>query len=466
MNAAAKQDSESARSIWSAVRPVVYTLITPWAVASTLLTFSPVGGWAVVFAIVIGAVVYERYLEKFTREIVAADRGPPYDHVDLSHDPTPLQGSGGTERDLDTLQGASLTEPQHEALQRVRNALGATAAAQDKKERRDWLCAMLDRVQAHIDGEYGSIAARTGWLMTGQAFLLGAFVAIVNAEHLPDGTRRWFAAGVALSGAVISGVLSLSTYLGHALARCLKRARDALENELYDKFRMARSGVPTTHLSRRVGSYATRYMPAFAYLAWIFLAALAAHDRFAIAHPPAPPPRPPPPPPPPVTFISEGWERYAYWSPPFPIGESDYSLWSAHGCEDNTKAADEWAGRFVEKWLKTSPRASLILIGSADRVRLSTALGRRIDSNVALARARAEKVKELLRQALQRSSSTEVLDDDRVMILVTGPTYDATAAVADCKNGTLANDRRVQVWMPSAPEVRPAPPERAPARAE
>jgi hypothetical protein len=83
-----------------------------------------------------------------------------------------------------------------------------------------------------------------------------------------------------------------------------------------------------------------------------------------------------------------------------------------------------------------------------------------------LARARAEKVKGLLRQALQRRSPTEVLADDRVMILVTGPTYDATPAVADCSNGALANDRRVQVWMPSAPEARPAPAAGAPARAE
>jgi hypothetical protein len=212
MNAAANQDSESCWSIWSAVRPVVYTLLTPLAVVSLLVRFPPLGGWAVVFAIVIV-------------------------------DPTPLQDSSGTERDLDALEGASLTEPQHKALQRVRIALGAAAATRDKKERRDWLCAMLDRVQAHIDGEYGNIAARTGWLLAGQAFLVSAFVSILNSEQLPDATRRWLAAGVALSGAVISGVLSLSTYLGaRACKKCQTGARRSGES--------AARGIPHGALGR------------------------------------------------------------------------------------------------------------------------------------------------------------------------------------------------------------------------
>jgi hypothetical protein len=114
---------------------------------------------------------------------------------------------------------------------------------------------VLDRLQSRINEEYTDISSRIGWLMTGQAFLLGAFATILNAEHLGDEAKHWFSTGVAFSGAVISFVLALSTFFGHALIQKIKKPRDEAEIIMADEFHVPerRSGQTLRTSTRPCG---------------------------------------------------------------------------------------------------------------------------------------------------------------------------------------------------------------------
>ena len=316
---------------------------------------------------------------------------------------------------------------------------------------------ILDRLQSRIGEEYGDIVSRTGWLMTAQAFLLGAFVAILNAERLADEARHWFATGVAFSGATISLVLALSTFFGHALIVKLKKPRDAAEKIMAEEFHLPRAGVPVLDSAHRLGHAATRYLPTFAYVGWVFLTLLALSNHLtkkpddadrinvqvlpyeSLTHP----------------SFTAGWELYREPTPPFPIGSTTYHE-PDKACPDNSKAADDWVNRFVALWLqRVSPSAKdgLVLVGSADRLTLGQVFKRKIDSNVSLARGRAEEIKRRLIATTEKLEPQHRISDEHVLLLVTGPlniglSTPSAAVKPECRDDALAADRTVQVWMP------------------
>lgn len=323
---------------------------------------------------------------------------------------------------------------------------------------------ILDRLQSRINDEYTDISTRIGWLMTGQAFLLSAFATILNADRLGADARHWLSTGVAFSGAMISFILSLSTFFGHALMRKLKIPRDEAETIMATQFHVPRAGVPSNHSAHILGHAATRYLPTFFYAAWTCLTLFAWTDRFS---------KTPSPEEgvgyvllPPEIFaqsaLTQGWTLYAQPTPSFPIGATTY-LEPEKGCPDNRNAADEWVDGFIAAWSERrlpSHMDALFIVGSADRVNLSDLLKRKLDSNMSLARGRAEEIKQRLIAKTQMLIGENKLapiyriSSDHVIVLVTGPRNAASTPLApvkksDCNNTELAADRTVQVWIPS-----------------
>lgn len=153
---------------------------------------------------------------------------------------------------------------------RLRRAIGSGAADADAYRKR--LLDLLDRFQGRINDEYTDVASRTGWLLTSQAFLLAALVATLNAERLDPVLRHWIAQGIGFAGAIFAFALALGLFHGHALIAQLKQHRDALERVAHRDFGMPRAGVPVTAFVHLFGHSATKFLPAFAYLAWVVLA--------------------------------------------------------------------------------------------------------------------------------------------------------------------------------------------------
>jgi hypothetical protein len=310
---------------------------------------------------------------------------------------------------------------------------------------------VLGRLQSRIGDEYTDISSRVSWLITGQAFLLAAFVSILNINTglIGDDARRWFAAWVAFSGWVISFGLAVSTALGHALIEKLKKPRDKIETFLAKNLAVPRAGVPPHHSAHRIGHAATRYLPVFAFVAWSFLTLLSISghlsqaDKTKTDNPPA------------------GMMAYVLPSPAFPIAATTYALTATNsGCPDNLLAADAWIDGFLARWAKRpqpSQDDGIVLIGSSDRLNLSTRLKQQIDSNLSLGRARAETIRNMLLHAsIAKAASAKdghyLINEVNIMVLATAPANlahpeQSSKSKRDCLNPELAVDRTVRIWV-------------------
>lgn len=116
---------------------------------------------------------------------------------------------------------------------------------------------------------------------------------------------------------------------------------------------------------------------------------------------------------------------------------------------DLSKAISDTAGR----WIANRDRGRdgvLVIVGSTDRTPLSVAAAARFESNVGLARARAETVKRLLLAEIRskhtlRSQDTRPRPDPEVLVLVSGPRTTPPVGAGARPEGS-ADDRRVDVW--------------------
>lgn len=318
------------------------------------------------------------------------------------------------------------------------------------------LTQVIDKLQTRIGEEYTDIASRTGWLVTGQAFLLAAFVTVLNAERLAATAKQWLSIGIGLAGAAITFVLALSIFYGAALVEALKDPRDKAELLAETEFRVPKTGIARTQPVHTFAHYATRYIPCIAYVAWVALTLLAIEQSFGrnapagmtLMFPPAD-----------LAVSGRGWTAFES-SPAFAIGAAKLEE-SIPGCPDPAQLqqqAQAWLSRVVTQW-KTRGSASssdvLILVGGADRLTLGGTLKRQYDTNMGLARNRAEAIKTMLLAATAAEPADHRLSPNRVLVLVTGPQYlpkaDGTTQqrAENCNDPTLAEDRRVQVWLPS-----------------
>jgi hypothetical protein len=348
----------------------------------------------------------------------------------------------------------------------------------DPDEQFKRLTQVVDKLQSRIGEEYTDIASRTGWLVTGQAFLLAAFVTVLNAERLTAASKQWLSVGIGLAGAAISFVLALSIFYGMALIEALKDPRDAAETAAERDFKVPKTGVAKEKEAHTYGHYATRYIPCLAYAAWVALTLLAIGQAFSptapsgmtLMFPPvgtaphdgttpqggtqpqdgsAPPAGP--------TVSGRGW-RQLESSPWFARGADTYDKTVA-GCpapEEKRHEVNDWLEQVVAEWENRAAASKgdvLILVGGADRIRLGDALRRQYDTNMGLARNRAELIKHLLEDATNGQPEEHKLTTERILVLVTGPQYSPTAerpaAGQTEKCEEFADDRRVQVWLPS-----------------
>ena len=302
----------------------------------------------------------------------------------------------------------------------------------------------VDHMQGRIDGEFSAIASRVAWVLASQAFLLSAFVAIVNAERVAPVTQFWLAVGVAFTAAVISFVLSLASMFGHALILGMKEARDKLEALLHKHFGIRRGGVPVGAAVHILGHSATRYVPCVLYVAWIILTVAALSNVFVVEAGPRTVLQGP-------VRLSQGWVKYPLASPTFRPEAVAYRE-QDNSCPTSDRAA-LWINGVVAAWKsrhEPGPDDVLVLVGGADRTRLGSNLQKQIDSNMALARTRAENVRKLLEEATRAEPPLHQISLERVLITVTGPRIGekGSGRIKDCSDQELNKDRVVEVWLP------------------
>lgn len=320
----------------------------------------------------------------------------------------------------------------------------------NREEKFKRLTYVLDRLQSRIGDEYTDVASRTGWLVAGQAFLLTGFVTVLNAELLSVQAKHWLSIGVGLTGAAISFVLALSILFGHALIDALKTPRDEAEKLAAAEFGVTIAGVAIDKPAHKFGHYATRYIPCLAYVAWVGLTLLASKGQLEVVAPVGvlfPP----------VAMDAKdgrGWTTLEP-SPPFALGATTFEA-QVPGCPSaarTIKEADDWLKRVVTQWKNrkaASPADVVILVGGADRIQLNHQLKRQYDTNVGLARNRAEEVKKMLMAATAEEKPEDKLTDQRIGVLVTGPQYrPMSKSGKTCDDPSLSADRRVEVWLPA-----------------
>lgn len=157
--------------------------------------------------------------------------------------------------------------------------------------------------------------------------------------------------------------------------------------------------------------------------------------------------------------LARGW-RALEPSPSFAVGavKFDEKVADCPPPDRTMKAADDWVGYVFRQWTKrghASPYDGIILIGGADRIPLSNGSRRHYDTNVGLARTRAETVRAMLVDATKDEPSEHKITAERIMVLVTGPRIWAEARPTvkgktfGCGDPDLAADRTVQVWLPA-----------------
>jgi hypothetical protein len=494
----ARRKENQRRRLWELVWLVGLSLL-PWVLLFFCLPLipgmkdsNPWGGRAKFGLFVFAALlilVYERLFIWVTRRAVEGKPGKS---------PYKFSRSFLRKPDDPALDEAMQTWLKDPSLANRTEALKKIQTVTDDNEGFKRLTQVTDKLQSRIGEEYSDIHSRTGWLVAGQAFLLGAFVTVLNAEHLSAELRQWLSIGIALVGAAISFVLALSIFYGTALVEALKVPRDRAETLAKRQFKVPRTGVPRRMGVHTFGHYATRYIPCLAYVAWIALTLLAMDGAFGQvtssgsghARPGGDQPgnqpggsqlggdqpggnqpggdqlggnqpggnQPGGDQPggnQPIGTSGRGWKELTA-SPSFALGAATFEA-GKPDCPDPTeKELHNWLDSVMKDWQgRASPSKSdvLILVGSADRIRLRGALQHQYDTNMGLARRRAEDVKTLLEKATAHKSEIHQLTDKRVLVLVTGPQHSPEAGKPilgqkeSCKD--FPDDRRVQVWLPS-----------------
>jgi hypothetical protein len=155
--------------------------------------------------------------------------------------------------------------------------------------------------------------------------------------------------------------------------------------------------------------------------------------------------------------ISIGHGRaFAMWnmqpSPSFDIGSTELGRQTS-GCGAalaGNNGWNDWVDGFVREWkgrAKKSSEDRLMLTGTADRLPLEGKLRRQYDSNMGIARARANAVALKLIEATRTLDAADRLSDSRISIQTVGPAQ--TSAKPDegdgCKKGGFASDRVVSI---------------------
>jgi hypothetical protein len=129
----------------------------------------------------------------------------------------------------------------------------------------------------------------------------------------------------------------------------------------------------------------------------------------------------------------------------FASGDASHVL-SIDGVSLDAKELNEIAVIFskLEKASADGSHATLLLVGSTDRRPLGGLKRAKFEGNLGLARARAETIKNALLSRCKSKIAACVIDQDRIISLISGPLH--TAEVTQPQSG-YGEDRRVDIWV-------------------
>jgi hypothetical protein len=230
----------------------------------------------------------------------------------------------------------------------------------------------------------------------------------------------------------------------------LKHSRDKVEFEAFETYAIPRTGVPKGSDVHMFGHGATKVIPSLAFSTWTALAILAADGglpsspsaRFRLEVP--------------AHVVGM---RPSQPSPPFALGKADFEA-EVTDCPSGVETAaraQAWIDSVVSAWLRR-PEPSVgnvaLVVGAVDRTPMGGLSVRQYGSDMGLARARAETVRQRLVEATKHLPARDRLDADRIVVHVNGPSFTSQAESArggvPCQDPERAADRTVVVWMPAA----------------
>jgi hypothetical protein len=161
----------------------------------------------------------------------------------------------------------------------VNSTAGGTASSAARAQKEfETLRYILDALNTRINNEYTMIGARTGWLITGTAFLVTAFVTLLNNETLSEVEKFTVLLGVAGVGLAGACGLAIGIFFGHACYKALKEVRAKVEITAFEKFGIPKMGVPVGFRAHRWGHHATRLIPSFSIAIWVTLIVMLIFD--------------------------------------------------------------------------------------------------------------------------------------------------------------------------------------------
>lgn len=164
-----------------------------------------------------------------------------------------------------------------------------------------------------------------------------------------------------------------------------------------------------------------------------------------------------------TSTFSSGGLRQIGRSPSFDIGTAEIGETTTKCVAIHPKEFEwaDWLNAMKRDWLKRANPSEydvILIVGAADRQHLRGELADQFDSNVGLAKARAEAVKALLIQLInaEAAEGRDALNDQRVIALTDGPKNTPKVekrgkAQERLCSPLLAEDRRVTLFISGSP---------------
>ncbi|WP_322050623.1 hypothetical protein [Paraburkholderia bannensis] len=134
------------------------------------------------------------------------------------------------------------------------------------------------------------------------------------------------------------------------------------------------------------------------------------------------------------------------------IGDvENFLVGNAANVQGGDAAFDTAVQDIATTWIRMRSKGRsgvLLVVGSSDRLKLSSAQQERFDANIGLAQARAEEVKFRLLNLLNKQAPNLAPRSDEILVLASGPNH--APLPERCVNCTRAvgfpEDRRVDIW--------------------
>jgi hypothetical protein len=160
-------------------------------------------------------------------------------------------------------------EPSRATL-RIEAGAAQPAAPAATPEERSQLERELDRVQCAVQAEQAAFAQQLNWLMLSQALFLNAYlIVLVVGWSAPLQGKRLLLGGLALFAALVAVLVFLALRGGRDAISGLRAQRRELEERLHRQFGRTPVFQPVSIVTRSVGAFAVRVLPASFIAGWV-----------------------------------------------------------------------------------------------------------------------------------------------------------------------------------------------------